>query len=713
LVLQACRDLTVDFVLFLANSFSSACADGKSAEVIMNAKRIHGGWAATLATVGALWAAASMAADQPRDFRELAAAGRATLAQQAAARQSIVKSLGFKDGEACYAPPPITAANIDVHRSLLVHDAATLNAGNFTLRRTLQKLADDVAATAPGVTAETIFQQLWDTQNDAAKAQLPANTHCSDNDGKLNGFPWGRCARPEGEEAIAPVAPRLDNQYKPIAIVNRLDLAGANWRNCGEHRIAYAKNEPRSSVLGSAFNYLIFEAVLPNPQPGCRSGCREVIEFWQDLSTDSNPRSRAAKLENFLYTGLPGFRPVVHTSHYSSGVAARYGNSGSGQIRTNQFLFGINSGPAPWTLKEFKTLLTCSGGACDYDVMPIPVKSNPYAPLWNADVAAGAAPPPPSLNPYATPVAGLAGLSLQFQSELLAQVTADKLAATDINKINFSVSPNLNAASGQVDQGTDGYRNQLNVASDASLRDALTAALASFPGLTPKHVANRALGLSCAGCHMPDDMMSASVDPSTIGPSLQWPRAGNFAHVQGRSSADLNTQAGFDPIHFDMNTNGFRLSPALIDTFLPFRRAEFVDRANDKLCDCVPVRGNEVSIPLTSQQADIVNFFSKNTRSVLQGFPFNGDAWSRLFFNQKQLFSMAKSVIRESEQARDALLEKTGLRFDLPSLQPRPAQLSPVALQAAERNKLKQSLALEIANGEPPRETVTGSFRVH
>lgn len=664
---------------------------------------------AVMALMGAGWAGDSASAD----WRELAASGRSLLAQQAEARQSIVKSLGFKDGEACYAPPPIAGGNIDVHRSLLVHDAATLSAGNFTLRRTLQKLANDVAPTAPGVTAETIFQQLWDTQNDAAKAQLPANTHCSDNDGKLNGFPWGRCARPEGEEAIAPVAPRLDGEYQPIAIVNRIDLAGAGWRNCGEHRIAYAKSVPRSSILGSPFNYMIFEAVLPNPKPGCRSGCREVIEFWNDLSNDSSPRSRAVKLENFLYAGLPGFRPVVHASHYSSGVSARYGSSGGGQIRTNQFLFGVNSGPAPWTLKEFKTLLTCSGGACDFDAMPIPVKSNPYAPLWNADFAGSAMPPPPGQNPYATPVAGLAGLSLQFQSELLAQISADKLAAADVNKINFSVSPNLNAASGQIDQGSDGYRNQLNAASDPALRDALTAALASFPGLTPKHIANRALGLSCAGCHMPDDMMSASIDPSTIGPNQQWPRAGNFAHVQGRASTDLNTQTGFDPIHFDMNTNGFRLSPALIDSFLPFRRTHMVELANDKLCDCVPLRGNDVSTPLTAHQADIVNFFSKSTRSILHGFPFNGDALSRLFFNQKQLFSMAKSVIRESEQTRNALLERTGLRLDAPSLRPSPTQLSSTALPAAERNKLKQSLALELANGEPPRETVTGSFLVH
>lgn len=65
-----------------------------------------------------------------------------------------------------------------------------MGAGNFGLRRTLQKLADDVSASVPGLTPETIFTQLWDTQNDTANQVAAGNPHCSDNDGKVNGFPF-------------------------------------------------------------------------------------------------------------------------------------------------------------------------------------------------------------------------------------------------------------------------------------------------------------------------------------------------------------------------------------------------------------------------------------------------------------------------------------------------------------------------------------------
>src|SRR5439155_17228771 len=115
---------------------------------------------------------------------------------------------------------------------------------------------------------------------------------------------------------------------------NRLDLAHQGWRNCGEHRIIYGK---RGS--GISKNLIIFEAVLPNPRPGCREGCVPVAEFWKSLSAIDDPVARAQQLELFYYTGLSVFRPVVHVDHYSSkGVTGAYGSSGSGQIRTNQFL---------------------------------------------------------------------------------------------------------------------------------------------------------------------------------------------------------------------------------------------------------------------------------------------------------------------------------------------------------------------------------------
>src|SRR5262245_47773979 len=55
----------------------------------------------------------------------------------------------------CFAPPAVDPATIDVDRSLFVHDRATLDAADFSLKRTLGKIAGDAAAAgAAGATAE-------------------------------------------------------------------------------------------------------------------------------------------------------------------------------------------------------------------------------------------------------------------------------------------------------------------------------------------------------------------------------------------------------------------------------------------------------------------------------------------------------------------------------------------------------------------------------
>jgi hypothetical protein len=200
---------------------------------------------------------------------------------------------------------------------------------------------------------------------------VTSGPHCT---GTLNGFPIN-CPRAEGQEAIgsdADLKTRI-GEYKVLALVNRLDLAHQGWRNCGEHRIVYGK-------AAGGKNFIIFEAVLPNPKPGCREGCVPVAEFWKSLSAIDDAKVRAQKLEEFFFTGkaLPGVRPVVHVNHYSAnGVSTGYGSSGSGQIRTNQFLQG------PWNLKEFKTVVDCSVTPCVFAIVPITMKVNPHGTLWN------------------------------------------------------------------------------------------------------------------------------------------------------------------------------------------------------------------------------------------------------------------------------------------------------------------------------------------
>src|SRR5689334_18267718 len=50
--------------------------------------------------------------------------------------------------------------DIDPHRSLFVHDRATLDAKDFTLTRTLTQLAAQISTLVPGTTATGIFRQF-------------------------------------------------------------------------------------------------------------------------------------------------------------------------------------------------------------------------------------------------------------------------------------------------------------------------------------------------------------------------------------------------------------------------------------------------------------------------------------------------------------------------------------------------------------------------
>src|SRR5262249_53783931 len=154
---------------------------------------------------------------------------------------------------------------------------------------------------------EAVFTDLWDTQNPKVPPiASPGPLHCDDAAspvpgpglGGLNGYPV-HCRPADGAQA-ASAATEID-KYRPIALVKRLDLAHEGWRNCGEHRIVYGRTD--SSTLHRDF--IIFEAVLPNPKPGCRSACKPVMEFWAGLSSVTAAQRRD-KLAAFYYgTGTP------------------------------------------------------------------------------------------------------------------------------------------------------------------------------------------------------------------------------------------------------------------------------------------------------------------------------------------------------------------------------------------------------------------------
>ena len=444
----------------------------------------------------------------------------------------------------CFRPPAVDVKTIDPARSLFVHDRATIDAlgrDTFSLRRTLAKIAaDSTAAGATGVTSETLFRDLWDTQNDEANAATPEGAHCDDDGTTLNGFPNACRAAADGAQARANLAAELAS-YRPIALVNRIDLAAAGWKNCGEHRIVYGR-----VGNGIARSFLIFEAVLPNPRPGCQSGCRPVAEHWHQLSSIADPARRARLLERFFYRGLPGFRPVVHVDHYAAkGVTSGYGGSGSGQIRTNQFL------EQPWMLKELKLALDCTHKPCKLDVVPIPVKINPHGPLW-----------------IDTPE----GLAHDFQNSVLAQV--ESLAINDLNTFTYQVPVPFDAARSESQIGglQDDYFEAYSTGANppggfrAQLQALVGTGVAAT--LTDRHIVNRATALSCAGCHQPSTFGLRARD--AIGPSMAWPDSAGFVHVRAEDDNGVHT-----------------LSPALTDVFLPFRAQNLAEVLGERVCLCL------------------------------------------------------------------------------------------------------------------------------
>jgi hypothetical protein len=642
-------------------------------------------------------------------------------------RLDILEHLDFFGGRSpfqCVAPAPTAASDIDVNRSLFVHDLATLDptgANLFSLKRTLGQIAKQVndATGTSTATALSIFRQFWDTQNAApGLVPTPTSPHCDDNGGLVNGFP-STCRTHEGQEA-ADVTEATMNEYLPIALVNRLDLAHEGWRNCGEYRIVYGKMHPPTER-----NFMIFEAVLPNPKPGCREACMDVARYWRDLSTIDSAATRAKKLSDFYYrtdpstgnpitvAGLESFRPVVHVDHYSSkGVTSAYGSSGSGQIRTNEFL-SVNPKAIPWLLAEYKTVIDCGAHPCRFDMVPTMVKVNPHGTLWNEDVANGA-----SADPRAQ----------AFQTGLLDPATISKLSAGALMDIGYPVDLAHDAAhsiSIHLTTSTpfiDNYRDQFHAATGAAalFRNDLAAA-AMGQSLTVDQLINRAITQSCAGCHKPGSFGLTA--PNAIGPALtptgtlvtSWPADAGFFHVDPTvgSPAELAVPAVFG------SGAGHELSPALKDVFLPARKAFMLGQLNATACACrnrfrgLPDARARLGLKLQDEAAKAFQERADALREeslALRAKPHPTVAARR------ELDSKERALTADRDKV---LIEKlTKAHLPVPSLTLKAevlkldAKTVPRTSPETERNA-RQKAVLEIVRQEPPRRTVTGSFAVH
>ncbi len=420
-------------------------------------------------------------------------------------------------------PPP---ANVNVDRSLFVHDIATLDGANFSLLRVMNALAAQMSAANPAdtITGTQLFARMWDAQNPTNAPNPQGIVRCT---GALNGFPVECRPDPqEGKQAFD--GARFIAEYRPIGLVNRFDLRNkTSLQDCGEYRMVFGRPT-------GGRNFIIFEAVVPNPTPGVANGCLPIQKLWQDLTNENNATTRASTLSNFFFNGIPASNVRAPIDHRNFAV-------NTGQIRTNQFISGSS-----WNLKEYKAVV--ENGKNTLQVAT--VKSNPVSSLFtdtNTD-----------------------SRSVAFRSDFI-----NNLGSLLGNPATFTLTV-ANNAHNNAQSHASGPTNENNFGAPANFipggvfSNQISSRLSQLGStLTPIQVVNRATAMTCGGCHQPSFFgLTAN---NAIGNGLSWPE------TVGPSSP-----VGFVHVTETASNGIFPLSPALINVFLPARKQDMEGYLNSK-----------------------------------------------------------------------------------------------------------------------------------
>lgn len=422
---------------------------------------------------------------------------------------------------------------VTIDQSMVVHDQDTIGLVDFSFQRTIAAIRNTSggAATTDAALAESITSGLLTDPMIQPVSGLPIPTTTRPPEAALTGA-------------------QLLSQMRPIALFNRFDLVPDDASHCGEYRIVYGRypNTTTNRLL------IIFEAALPNPNPGMGiEGCRDVAEFWHGLSEPTmTDAQRATALADFYYSGLPGFSPVVRHGHY--GVPF-------GQVRTNMF---VNAAAQnfTWQLREWRSGFDLGGVPV---FVPDTVKDNPLVEFHDQTSAN----PNPAL----------------FSTEQAAYVShytngvMPNLLAFEINGGTPVVAcPEVNAFGAGVDDRFNEFASESNgpnaddpvAAASTSFESSIDTVLNGnilFSSLNPDHVLSRSGAMSCAGCHQ------LSVGDA-ISPTATWPGVapGGFVHVRELGAAPPNPAP---------------LSPALTSCFLPAR----AQHLESFLCSAPPPDG--------------------------------------------------------------------------------------------------------------------------
>lgn len=358
--------------------------------------------------------------------------------------------------------------------------------------------------------------------------------------GAINEYPL-ECPRAE--------AGQIDNidEWFPISISNRFDLAPADGAHCGQQRIVLANN-----TQGRMFT--IFEAQIPNPNPECGlEACRPVVEFWANMNEIEDPIVRRWELVRAFLIGHPdllseGFGPFVDADLYGFGT---------GQVRTNNF------DDFPWTLREFKMVKhSIFGIFSKVGMVQVPVADSPVGDHFNDALDAPRGP--------------------ECRDSFL--VAMEGLLTDEPDAMSFPIAPQCRAAESRDDFVSD-FGLQLAIGTGEFEAQIQTRLDELGSSLSPADIANRArFAGACIGCHQQSN-------GAQLGNGVTAPFSAGFTHT-----FELATEPCGDD-----GQECFPISSALSESFLPHRAQVMEDFLADTPCQGPVCQGPAAPSPLAPQ----------------------------------------------------------------------------------------------------------------
>ena len=423
---------------------------------------------------------------------------------------------------------PACDANIHVDPqgpALVITDPVVL--AKVPLQRVVEQINQQSGI---AMTATETMQRLFDTMNDSSAGKFTDGFHCDDIGSpafQTKSEDTFTCPRAEGALASTDAFFQQGHpdSFFPVAIVNRFDLTTTDGTRCGQYRVIYAKQSGLTDPNNRVF--LIFEASMLSPSPGCLESCRPLATYLKDLEGRTSTEI-ADRIDQLFFVGLEGFLPVVHPMHYGLGADdTGYGGHEGGQVRVSMHM------EDPWDMREMR--LGFNGAGDQIAFVPTTVKNNPAAssfdptnPSWSGELV---------------------------RNEMIP-MSLHTLAAGELTAIQMFTPLEANAVESVLGgEKKSDFFTAATAAGDTSFVETIDSMLegsgfgADCPVDDPldgEAILKRATALSCAGCHAPKEMLG---EDRGIGCGLTWPDSIGQSHVTEKSE----------------------LSPALTEVFLPHR----------------------------------------------------------------------------------------------------------------------------------------------